>query len=97
MSPIIEVDPEAISTAKDDIVTAASGMDDELQDLTGELNYLMTQWSGEASSAYLAAQTDWNSSMLAIHAVLNEITALLATISSRYTTTESAVVRNCGA
>jgi hypothetical protein len=77
MSPIIEVDPEAISTAKDDIVTAASGMDDELQDL--------------------AAQTDWNSSMLAIHAVLNEITALLATISSRYTTTESAVVRNCGA
>jgi WXG100 family type VII secretion target len=97
MSQVIEADPESILSVKDEIVAASSLIDGELQDLTSELDYLMTQWTGEASSAYLSAQTDWNSSMLGMHAILNEITALLATISTRYATTESGVVRNCGA
>lgn len=97
MSPVIEADPESISTVSDEIAAASSAMDGELQSLTNELDYLMTQWTGEASSAYQTAQTDWNSSMLSMHAVLNEITGLLATISTRYATTESGIVRSCGA
>jgi early secretory antigenic target protein ESAT-6 len=96
MSQIIEADPESISSLKDDLVTAASAIDDDLQSLTSELDYLMTQWTGEAASAYLAAQTGWNSSMLSMHAILSEVTALLATISTRYATTESGIVRACG-
>lgn len=51
MSPVIEADPESISTVSDEIAAASSAMDGELQSLTNELDYLMTQWTGEASSA----------------------------------------------
>jgi len=97
MSDVFEADPSSIENLRDEIVAASSSIDFQLQGLTSELNYLMTQWTGEASAAYLSAQSEWNSSMASIQSILAEAGALLSGIAARYTTTESAVVRASGA
>lgn len=91
-SEIIEVDPTSLRAMNDELIQAAGAIDTDIQNLTSELNYLMTQWSGEAAEAYLSAQSGWNSSMNEMHSVLAQITALVATIATRYETTESNIV-----
>jgi WXG100 family type VII secretion target len=97
MSDVFEADPSSIENLSDEISGASANISFQLQGLTSELNYLMTQWSGEASAAYLSAQTEWNSSMASMQSILAEAGALLSGIAARYKTTESAVVRASGA
>lgn len=93
MSELIDADPEAIRAAVDALSTASTDMDTELGDLTSELDFLMTLWTGEASEAYRTAQAGWLSSMNDIHSTLLTMTNLLSTIATRYEDTESNVIR----
>jgi WXG100 family type VII secretion target len=97
MSEIIEADPESIRELSDELQSSLTAMTGTLDMLTGELNYLMNQWTGEAADAYLAAQSGWTEAMDSITDVLFKTTALLSTIATRYETTESAIVDLCGA
>jgi WXG100 family type VII secretion target len=95
MSYVIEVDPESIRTVNDSLATAASDMNTELTNLTGELDFLMTLWTGEASAAYKTAQTDWLATMTEINSLLTRITGLLEGIAVRYEDTETNVISLC--
>lgn len=93
MSHYFSADPRAISATSDELANAASAIDQQLQGLTSELNFLMGQWTGEAANAYLTAQQGWNESMTGLHSVVFEAGSLLEGIAVRYETTEAAVVR----
>ena len=93
MSEILRADPAAIAEVSQELANAATQIDAQLQSLTSELTYLMGQWTGEASNAYLTAQQGWNASMSGMHSVVFEAGALLRGIATRYETTEAAVVR----
>ncbi|MGV8885782.1 MAG: WXG100 family type VII secretion target [Microbacteriaceae bacterium] len=95
MSETIETDPASIRRMNDALVAAASDMSTELSDLTNELNFLMTLWTGEASIAYQTAQTGWTSSMTSINGILNQVTGLLEGIAVRYEETETSVIALC--
>lgn len=95
MSYVIEADPESIRTANDSLATAATDMSTELSNLSGELDFLMTLWTGEASAAYKTAQTDWLSTMSNINALLTKISGLLESIAVRYEDTETTIIALC--
>lgn len=95
MSYVIEADPEQIRAVNDALATSAGDMSTELSDLSNELDFLMTLWTGEASAAYHTAQTGWLASMTEINTLLNQITTLLEGIAGRYEDTESQIIALC--
>ncbi|WP_159501860.1 WXG100 family type VII secretion target [Microbacterium sp. 18062] len=96
MADAIEADPDALTALADELTDALAGMDQELGDLSAALSLLSGQWSGDASDAYQRAQTDWLTSMDSLREWGAAAVALLHSVASRYTATESAVIARCG-
>ena len=62
-----------IGQAADDITGTAKRIDGILDDLTKDLQPLVTEWEGESATSYQAAQKKWDDSAQDLNYVLGEV------------------------
>ncbi|MBA8815039.1 WXG100 family type VII secretion target [Microbacterium halimionae] len=63
---------------------AVSGIRGDLDALQARLDVLSTEWTGEASAAYVAAQSEWNASMARLERVLQSASGLAGSAVDRH-------------
>lgn len=62
-----------IEAASGDIRSTSARIGNELDDLKRQLRPMVDSWEGEASTAYQAAQAQWDSAALELNTILNTI------------------------
>ncbi|MBN9189248.1 WXG100 family type VII secretion target [Salana multivorans] len=86
--PELAFDPASIATASGDISTGASGVRRILDDMDAQLAPLRETWTGEASSAYTAAQSKWNAAIADMNLLLQDISRAVGDGGQNYDATE---------
>ncbi|GAB3942378.1 WXG100 family type VII secretion target [Corynebacterium tapiri] len=67
-----------IDNAAADIRSTSARIGSELEDLKRQLQPMISTWEGESSTAYQAAQAQWDSAALELNTILSTISDTLA-------------------
>ena len=82
-----------LENARNAIQTTWTNITQEMEDLKRALQPLVQTWTGDASSAYQAYQTEWDRSANDLNQVLNQIAVALGTSNQNYQESEAANTR----
>jgi 6 kDa early secretory antigenic target len=89
----IRFNSQTILNAQSDVNNAASGIDQQLDDLARYLSPMKAEWDGGASGDYQVLQQRWDTAAADLNAVLRDTRTLLDQIHQRYLETEGRNVR----
>jgi WXG100 family type VII secretion target len=79
----------ALDEGAADADTIAAKIDQQLTDLRGYVQALVSTWSGQAASNYHTLQTQWETSANDLNAVLRQISQALRVAAENYQVTEN--------
>jgi 6 kDa early secretory antigenic target len=82
-----------LESARNSIQATWANISREMEDLKRSLRPLVETWTGDASSAYQAYQTEWDRSANDLNQVLNQIAVALGTSNDNYQAGEVANTR----
>jgi early secretory antigenic target protein ESAT-6 len=84
MNDKIKIDFGVLSGAAGDISSAASQVQQQLDDLKNQVRPVVAQWEGASSGAYQQAQQQWDTSAADLQQVLASIGTAVAQATEAY-------------
>jgi 6 kDa early secretory antigenic target len=89
----ITVGFSALDTAAGDIKNGANNIGSTLADLEGRLQALQADWDGDAKESYRVAQTQWNSALEDMKALLLQVGTTVTNSNEAYQGVEGKATR----
>jgi 6 kDa early secretory antigenic target len=84
----IKIEPAKVTALSEEIRSKSSQIKGHLTTLDSDTARLRNAWDGEAKNAYHQAQTDWNTKIGEMEALLTKISGKLGEIAADYIQTD---------
>lgn len=84
----IKIEPAKVTALSEEIRSKSSQIKGHLSTLDTDTSRLRNSWDGEAKQAYTVAQTDWNTKIGEMEALLTQISTKLGEIAADYVQTD---------
>lgn len=88
MSEYTKVMFGSLATGEADFASIYQSLQSTLSSLESQLSTNLAEWSGAARSAYSVDQAKWNAAAANMAAVVSQLSTVVGTANSNYTTTE---------
>jgi len=82
MGDVFSYDEAVAGTAHGDIASVANGVQASLDDLTGFVNRVKSNWEGDEMELYDGIQAQWNTSADTVRQILNSVREALGQTTS---------------